>query len=58
MSNKIHQYYRNKTALLTSDDVEIDPGALWKCEGDELILVDDDQYITAKLDFTLFEIEA
>lgn len=48
--------YRNTKELLTDDEVTIDHGSLWKATDKQLILIDDDNYITAQLNKLLFEI--
>jgi hypothetical protein len=50
----MEKLYRNTAHLKTDNDVEIDKGSLWRLYQNELILVDDDQYITAELNH-LFE---
>lgn len=50
----MEKLYRNTEYLKTDNDVEIDKGSLWRFYQNELILVDDDQYITAELNH-LFE---
>lgn len=47
--------YRNKSSIETREG-EIDPGHLWKLFDRLLVLVDDDQDVTAKLDLEFFEV--
>lgn len=52
------QYYRNKVTITSlSQGVEIEPGFLWKRDGEMMILVDDDQYVTTQYDVTKFNLE-
>jgi hypothetical protein len=50
------ELYRNTKDLLTDDNLTVDKGSLWKVNEKELILIDDDNHITAKLNKLLFEI--
>jgi len=50
------ELYRNTKELLTDDNITIDQGSLWKANDKELILIDNDNYVTAKLNKLLFEI--
>ena len=47
--------YRNTKELLTDDEVTIDHGSLWKATDKQLILIDDDNYVTAQMNKLLFE---
>lgn len=49
--------YRNTWKVTTFQKVEIERNALWKKEGDLMILVDDDQYITTPYSKFIFEKE-
>lgn len=46
--------YRNRAELILSDKSIIDPGALWKKFGKNLILIDADEYITSPLNEKAF----
>ena len=48
--------YRNTNDIISNENTTIDKGSLWKAIGKDLVLVDDDQYITAQLNKLLFEI--
>jgi hypothetical protein len=48
--------YRNTNDILTDDHFIIDKGYLWKANGHEVTLIDDDNYATAQLNKLLFEI--
>jgi hypothetical protein len=48
--------YRNTNDILTDDHFIIDKGYLWKANGKEVTLIDDDNYATAQLNKLLFEI--
>ena len=50
------ELYRNTNDILTEDHFIIDKGYLWKAKGNEVILIDEDNYATAKLNKLLFEI--
>ena len=50
------ELYRNTNDILTDDHFIIDKGYLWKAKGNEVILIDEDNYATAKLNKLLFEI--
>ena len=47
--------YRNTSALLTDDYQTVDEGELWKCNGNKLTLLDDDNHITSHLDLGVFQ---
>lgn len=50
-NNAPPQFYRNLIDIISNENIEVDEGALWKLdpENNILILVDEDQYITSKL---------
>lgn len=50
-------FYRNKISVVSMQGVEIDETSLWKLDkrSNVLVLVDNDQYQTHKLDLELFE---
>lgn len=48
--------YRNTTDLKTDDGFVVDKGSLWKANGKELTLIDDDYEVSAQLNKLLFEI--
>lgn len=50
------ELYRNTNDITTDDGFTVDQGSLWKANDKELTLIDDDNYITAKLNKLLFEI--
>lgn len=58
MNHKI--YLRNKFNIISLEGIEVDEGALWEFDPElnRLILVDEDQYLTAKPDPDLFEKES
>ena len=39
-------YYRNNITLLSYQGVEVDEASLWLRNGELMVLVDDDQYVT------------
>lgn len=47
--------YINTSALLTDDEQTVDVGELWKCNGNKLVLINDDNYITSTLDLGVFQ---
>jgi hypothetical protein len=47
--------YRNKVKLLTNTHEEIDPGTLWKRNGNRLQVISDDDYIPCEFIEDLFE---
>lgn len=48
-------YYRNRDTIISLEGIEIDTGALWELnENNLLVLVDEDQYVSYKLDLSLF----
>lgn len=50
--------YRNTVEIISLDQgITIEVGFLWKREGQLMILVDDDQYVTAPYDITKFNLE-
>ena len=50
------ELYRNTNDITTDDGFTVDKGYLWKAKGKEVILIDEDNYATAKLNKLLFEI--
>ena len=50
------ELYRNTNDITTDDGFTVDKGSLWKAKGKEVILIDEDNYATAKLNKLLFEI--
>ena len=52
-------YYRNLEDLVSLEGIEVEAGSLWKLErnGKRLVLVDDDQYCSAPMDQSKFEID-
>ena len=50
------EVYRNTTQVISHQQLAVESGNLWKANRGEVILVNDDQYITADLDFKIFEI--
>tara|TARA_R100000306_G_C4365047_1_gene137224 strand:+ start:140 stop:319 length:180 start_codon:yes stop_codon:yes gene_type:complete len=52
MRNNTKGFYRNKSDLISIENIEVDAGSLWKFDENQnlLILDDDDQYATAYLD--------
>ena len=50
------ELYRNTNDITTDDGFTVDKGYLWKAKGKEVILIDDDNHVTAKLNKLLFEI--
>jgi hypothetical protein len=50
-------YYRNKNDLESREGIEVEAGSLWKLnpETSELVLVDEDQHITAIFDTSIFQ---
>lgn len=40
-------YYRNTKEMVSFEDVTVDAHSLWKREGQLMVLVDDDQYVSA-----------
>ena len=49
--------YRNTVEIHSLEIGIIEIGYLWKREGELMILVDDDQYITTQYDVTKFNLE-
>jgi hypothetical protein len=47
--------YRNTNDILTDDHFIIDKGYLWKANGHEVTLIDDDNYATAQLNKLLLK---
>lgn len=50
------EVYRNTKELKTDDESIIDCGSLWKATQKELVLIDDDNYVTSLLNNLLFEV--
>lgn len=52
MSNnsKKPEQYRNKADLLSDEGIEVEAYSLWNKKGDQVILVDDDQFASCTLD--------
>lgn len=48
-------YYRNSVDYLTEENQVIDAGSLWKREGDNLFLVDDDNLVECVYNSKLFD---
>ena len=42
------RYYRNLKELTSIEGTLVDEGALWFHEGDKMVLVDDDQYVSTE----------
>lgn len=42
----VMNYYRNNITLLSYQGVEVDEASLWLRNGELMVLVDDDQYVT------------
>ena len=40
------EYYRNKIDVISKEGIFVDAESLWKLEGEMLILVDEDQYVS------------
>ena len=57
--DKSVQYYRNSHPVTSQQGVEIDQGALWKRDFNKnfLVLVDEDEYITAQFNKQIFKPE-
>ncbi|MDO5636279.1 MAG: hypothetical protein Q4G18_03420 [Myroides sp.] len=53
---EIDELYRNKTDVISNEKITIEAGSLWKLRTQTLILVDDEQYVTHKLNVDIFEI--
>lgn len=49
--------YRNTVEIISLEGVTIEIGFLWKREGELMILVDDDQHVTAPYDSKKFNLE-
>lgn len=50
--------YRNTVEIISLDQgITIEIGFLWKREGELMILVDDDQYVTTQFDVKKFNLE-
>lgn len=50
------ELYRNTNDITTDDRFTVDQGSLWKATDKEITLIDDEYYVTAKLNKLLFEI--
>jgi hypothetical protein len=50
------ELYRNKKDFTSENGIVIDAGSLWKAHRKELILIDDDNLFSTKMDSTIFEI--
>lgn len=48
--------YRNTNDIITDDRFTVEKGSLWKATDKELTLIDEDNYITAKMNKLLFEV--
>ncbi len=46
-SNPTAMYYRNTKEMVSFEGVTVDAHSLWKREGQLMVLVDDDQYVSA-----------
>lgn len=57
MNNAIYNEYRNTLPVTTLQGVLIDEGALWKKEKNTsiLVLIDDDEYLTADFSTEIFK---
>lgn len=53
---EIDELYRNKTDVISNEKITVEAGSLWKLRTQTLILVDDEQYVTHKLNVDIFEI--
>lgn len=53
---EIDELYRNREEVLSNEKVRVEPGSLWKCRKQTLILIDDDRQVTHKLNLDIFEI--
>lgn len=53
--SNIKDLWRNKVPIVNIKVGEIDSGSLWKQIHDDLILVDEDRYLTATINLTFFE---
>lgn len=53
---EIDELYTNKTDVVSNERIPVDAGSLWKQRQQTLILIDDDQQVTHKLNFDIFEI--
>lgn len=42
----IPQFYRNTKELSSNEGVLVDQGSLWQADGNLMVLVDDDQYLS------------
>lgn len=50
------KYYRNLVSINSIEGIEVDEGSLWFLTNNNLlVLVDDDQYVSCKLDEFIFE---
>ena len=55
----MNKHYRNHSDITSIEGIHVDASSLWKLEPNQnlLVLEDEDQYVTAKLDFTKFVIQ-
>lgn len=53
---EIDELYTNKTDVVSNERIPVDAGSLWKQRQQTLILIDDEQYVTHKLEVDIFEI--
>ncbi len=47
-------HYRNKINLISYEGIEVDVESLWIRKGELMVLIDDDQYVTAPFSETKF----
>lgn len=50
------ELYRNIKEVIVTKDFSVDVGQLWKLKKETLYLVDDDNFVSSKLDLNVFEI--
>lgn len=50
------ELYRNNTEIYTDNDFEVENGSLWKQKGNELILIDDDNFVTVQMNKNTFDL--
>jgi hypothetical protein len=56
MFRGMKKYYRNLVSINSIEGIEVDEGSLWFLTNNNLlVLVDDDQYVSCKLDEFIFE---
>ena len=48
--------YRNTVEIVSLENVHIEVGFLWERKGELMVLVDEDQYVTAPYDITKFNL--